>query len=522
LITKLECPERSRRADKILSTKSLKHSDFLVITWYNFNMDEQTSSQFIPPVETNNLVSLQEKPKKRLWLRIVLGIVVVAALLVGYGAVRYFIQERAIKKLEDSGSAEYKAYAKSIDEINNQWLTMENQMKISGSNQEDILLAKKDFINYIGTTILLKISMESSLTEIEKVAVTRKLLNLIGSDKELLASVKNKSCEYTEEDLILQDFFASSTLKFKKPMIYIEGGDTEKCSPKMSMAKYELWAKESWDSIIFDKSKIVEHSIATSTTFTVLGRIKVKRGGLFADETEHYVLRDSNGVVSVPSFSVFDSDFEGEIGESGSELYQGNKYIGHLVSDVTSGGIWIQGTEVPKEVVEANTPKIQTSFPSDDTTFLDSISKRSEFMKRIMFAIDEGKMISYTSKEVINNDIGKDLYTYKNGEVISDFGGKVSIKKNESNVSVIFENVPKGEDCYQFYYINDPDIYGFKISKIDGVIETYPETSSTAINNFKNKVCFSGKETSTIEFMGNISDIKKQAGFIRAMEKPRY
>ena len=90
-----------------------------------------------------------------------------------------------------------------------------------------------------------------------------------------------------------------------------------------------------------------------------------------------------------------------------------------------------------------------------------------------MLAIDDGKIVNFTNKELVDNDLGKDLYTYQNGEVINNFGGKVSIKKSGDNVSVIFEKIPKGEECYQFYYINDPELYGFKESYIDGVPVSY-------------------------------------------------
>lgn len=475
--------------------------------------------------------SIVDKPKRKskLWLKILLVIVGVFVVLTGVVAVRYFIQERAIANLDKNGSAEYKQYVESINnvesinKINEGWPAIEAGMKAKGSSSQDIELAKKDYLNFIGSTILLEVQLESSLSNIEKQAILRKLVQLGIQNKSTLS--KDTGCAYTEQELPLQDFFVGATLKFKKPMIYLDWPDGKKkdCSPLLSSTKFLFESASSWDSTIFDKSDMAVHPVDALTTFTVEKRILVKRGGLFGEDHEHYILRDSNGIVSAPAFfHIFDQDYKGETadaGEIGSELYKDGKLVGHVVSDITSSGVWIQGTQVPKEVIDANTLKKATSFP-------DTISKRTEFMQRVMLAIDDGKMVNFTSKELVDNDLGKDLYTYQNGEIINNFGGKISIKKNGDNVSVIFEKILKGEECYQFYYMNDPEIYGFKESYIDGVLEQYDFTGSEnwnpIIELFKQKVCYSGKETVTIEFRGNINDIKQQAGFIKRMNTPKY
>jgi hypothetical protein len=478
---------------------------------------ENKEPQIILPTEIK-ISESEHKPERKMWRRIGLTIVVLFIILAGFGLARFYMQEKAITNLSETGSDEYKTYVEAIDKISDQWLVIKDQMEAKNSSQEDIILAEKDFINSLGSTILLKIQFESSLSDIEQEAIARKLQKLVTDDKKS-SFIADKTCEYSEEQLPLQDFFVGATLKFKKPMVYLEDDNEKGCSPNMIKAHYTLWSVESWNSILFDKSKIIEHPVSPETTFVVAGRLLVKRGGLFANETEHYILRDSNGKISVPSSDIFDQDFRGKIGESGSELYNEDAYVGHIVSDVTSGGVWIQGTQVPKEVVEANTLKLRTSFES-------TLSKRDEFMRRIMFAIDEGKIVDYTNEELMENDVAQDLYTSENGEVINNFGGKVYLKKDGDVVSVVFDKIPKGEECYQFYYINDPKIYGFKESYIDGTLEVYDFSGSKSwnpiISAFKQKVCYSGKETVTIEFKGTINDIKKQARFMREMKKPRY
>lgn len=454
------------------------------------------------------------KHKSKMWLKIVLIIIGILIAISGTIVTKGYMQKRAIANLEKTGSPEYKQYLASVDKIEEQWLSIEAEMKAKGSNTQEMALAKRDYINFIGSTLFLKIKSESSLSDIEKKAIFKKLLHL--AIKSESALTKDSGCEYTEQELALQDFFVGATIKFKKPMIYVDWKEEKKkeCSPILSSAKYFLFSREAWGNIVFDKTGIVEHPIDPSTTFTVEKRILVKRGGLFSKEMQHYVLRDNNGVISVPPFYIFDSDFDGKMGESGSELYQGNRHIGHIVSDIRSGGVWIQGTKVPKEIVEANTPKRPTSFES-------VTAKRGEFIERVMFAVDEGKLVDYSNQELIANDLAKDVYTYKEGEVIHNFGGKVYVKKNGDYVSIIFENIPSGEECYEFYFINDPAINGFKESYIDGVLEKN-NASSSEIEEFKQKVCYSGKKTVTIEFRGNINDIKEQAAFFRRINTPKY
>ena len=351
--------------------------------------------------------------------------------------------------------------------------------------------------------------------------------------------IKNKSiltrdtgCEYIEKKLPLQDFFVGATLKFKKLMVYIDwkGEQARYCSPSFAVAKYySLKSVDDWSHVIFDKKGrgIKEYQIDPSVTFTVMGRFQLLRQSFISNrKSDYYILKDSNGLVSVVPFnSVFDMDFQDEGVAArnqsiGSELYKDEKLIGHVVSDSTSGGVWIKGTPVPQIVIDANTRKKPTSFPN-------TVTKKTEFLERVILAIDDGKIVNFTNKELVENDIGKDVYTNQNHELTNNFGGKISLKKNGDTVSVVFEKIPAGKDCYEFYYMNSPKIYGFEESFIDGVLERYDLNGSNVWNSashesFKQKVCYSGKETVTIEFRGKLNKIKEQASFFKKLNTPRY
>ncbi|MFZ2523399.1 MAG: hypothetical protein WAW92_03375 [Minisyncoccia bacterium] len=491
-------------------------------------MENQQPQQFIPPILTNSPEPLQEKPKKSLWIKIILGILGVLIIGVGYFTFKYSIQEKQIAYLETSSSAEYKGYVESINKISDEWTVVETRMKAQGSSIQDIESAKREFLEFIASTILLKIKLEkTTMSEAEKSGIVKKLAQLT-SEMKIDPSV-DVGCEYTEQELPLQDFFIGATLKFKKPMLYIDWKEEKAkyCSPSFAVAKYaSLESASQWNSTIFDKEGrgIKDYKIDPSVTFTVEGRIRLHSRGLFNErDIDYYILKDSNGVISVvPYFYIFDQyNKEDTIddGESGAGLYKNGKYIGYVVSDIRSGGVWVHGTQIPKVVVEANTPKLPTKFETP-------ISKRDEFIRRVMFALEEGKIINYTNKELVDNDLGKDLYTYNNGEVVNNYGGKVYMKKVGNMLSLIFEKIQKGEDCYFFYWMNDPEIWGFKSTYIDGVLEEYNLAGSTNWNPiyeaFKQKVCYSGKENVTIEFKGDINEIIKKAEYRKKSEMPRY
>ncbi len=148
----------------------------------------------------------------------------------------------------------------------------------------------------------------------------------------------------------------------------------------------------------------------------------------------------------------------------------------------------------------ANTTK--SDIKSTDETL-----KKSEFIQRITIAIGKNQLTQFTNKELIDLGITSDIYTNNGEQILNGYGGRFYIEKQGQNVDLVFEDIPAKEECYRFYYINAPDIYGFKMTKIDGVIEAYPETSTAAIESFKKKVCYSGKEKVTIEFIGSIDDI---------------
>ena len=84
-------------------------------------------------------------------------------------------------------------------------------MKAKGSSSQDIELAKKGYLNFIGSTLLLKVQLESSLSDIEKKGILKKFVELTKS-----ALTQNTGCGYTEQELPLQDFFCRGNFEVQE------------------------------------------------------------------------------------------------------------------------------------------------------------------------------------------------------------------------------------------------------------------------------------------------------------------
>ncbi len=118
--------------------------------------------------------------------------------------------------------------------------------------------------------------------------------------------------------------------------------------------------------------------------------------------------------------------------------------------------------------------------------------------------------------------LAEHIYEVHQGGIVNDYGGSVNILNKGSHVSVTFGGIPRGEDCFRFYFVNDPKGYGFFETYIDGVLEEYSETSTQSTNAFKEKVCFSDNGVSEITFRGSVSEIQSSAQSIRRRSRNPY
>ncbi len=143
---------------------------------------------------------------------------------------------------------------------------------------------------------------------------------------------------------------------------------------------------------------------------------------------------------------------------------------------------------------------------------LAEVNKRSVLAKRVMTAIKKGTLTRYDNDELIEQGLIQDLYTNNGNKIVHGFGGQFLIKKEGETVHLVYEGIPAKDDCYTFYAFNDPRIFGFSETRIDGVENDVP-VDSASMEAFKRKVCYSGKKSVTIEFVGSIGNIKRSIDF---------
>jgi len=140
--------------------------------------------------------------------------------------------------------------------------------------------------------------------------------------------------------------------------------------------------------------------------------------------------------------------------------------------------------------------------------------KKTVFIKRIAIAIGKNQLKVFSNQELIDLGLVSGIYSSDRGRITHSYGGDLSIlRDNDNTVHLIYKNIPAGDACFKFYYLNDPAMFGFDTTKIDGVVEQYSKTSTFAIDAFKNKVCNSGKDFVTIEFIGSLEKIAQTSKY---------
>ena len=278
------------------------------------------------------------------WVKFFLIVFGLFVVVLGSFAVKYNLQQKAIAGLEKNGSAEYKEYVESVSNIKNEWSLKEDELKAENTSQKDIELVRKDYIELESRALLLKVRLDSSLSDIEKQGILKKMVELGFQNKKTFTS--EISCLYTEEKLPLQDFFIGTTLKFNEPIIYVDWKQEQErhCSASFDVAKYYIMLPVTrWSEFSFDKESagIKEYKIDPAVTFTVEGRFVLHKKDLFYTDSDYYILKASDGIISVvPSF-VFENLSVND-NKTGPEIFKDGKSIGYIAWDAFSESVWLK------------------------------------------------------------------------------------------------------------------------------------------------------------------------------------
>lgn len=144
--------------------------------------------------------------------------------------------------------------------------------------------------------------------------------------------------------------------------------------------------------------------------------------------------------------------------------------------------------------------------------------KKIELAKRIAVSISKNELTQFNNKELIDLGIISNIYKNKEDTIFTEYGSNFRIQKLDQEVSLVFEEFPSKEPCYYFYNNNNLSSYGFKITKIDDIVKQNSDMYSDGTDSFTKKVCYSGKDKVTIEFIGSIEDI---TAFAKWFELPQ-
>lgn len=136
------------------------------------------------------------------------------------------------------------------------------------------------------------------------------------------------------------------------------------------------------------------------------------------------------------------------------------------------------------------------------------IEKRDQFIQRITQAIGNDQLKQFSNQELIDLGITSNIYKNDGERILGAYGGDFHIQKIGQDVSMVFEGIPAGETCFKFYSMNNPQMYGFNLTRVDGITNGSEEMKdSTTQEFFEKKVCHSGEGKVTIEFIGAVQEI---------------
>jgi len=133
---------------------------------------------------------------------------------------------------------------------------------------------------------------------------------------------------------------------------------------------------------------------------------------------------------------------------------------------------------------------------------------RTEFIKRIIGAIRDGRLIKYSNEELIREGIPTGIYKTEGNFIINDYGGAVWIAKNEEDVRVGFDGIPTGDSCTRFHTMDNHEWRVFERIKINDITIFHSDYSSQKERMLFNDQCRALKKTVDVEFIGRIVDIK--------------
>jgi len=143
---------------------------------------------------------------------------------------------------------------------------------------------------------------------------------------------------------------------------------------------------------------------------------------------------------------------------------------------------------------------------SDQKYLTQEIHKRSDLLKSIARLAKSQNILSVGNDTVIKSGIVEPIYSHNDSTITHGYGGDIKIHTNDAILFVDFLDIPAGEPCYQFYFINSPGIFGFKKIYVDGKLVEFA-SNTESINALRNKLCFSWQKNVNIRYEASFEQL---------------
>jgi hypothetical protein len=130
--------------------------------------------------------------------------------------------------------------------------------------------------------------------------------------------------------------------------------------------------------------------------------------------------------------------------------------------------------------------------------------KRGEFISALSMAIANQELTQFTPQELIDHGVPDGIYKVRDHQIINDYGGVISVYKKDEDIHLLYEGMPSGQKCLEFYSSFSREITGFKVIKIDGQIQ---QAEDDVVIDDARLACNSEKSNVTFEFIGTVVDI---------------
>lgn len=160
---------------------------------------------------------------------------------------------------------------------------------------------------------------------------------------------------------------------------------------------------------------------------------------------------------------------------------------------------------------------VAIAFITFDVSAVDKLKvevrKRMLLAKNIALHYGRTSNKNISNKVIIEQRLIKDLYVANEETLTHGFNGDIKVISDLNGISLIYENIPEGEACYWFYFMDSPSTYGFDDTFINGVLVN-SRINYKSIVNGKN-LCYSADNNVTIRYTASYKGLKRTLKYIQ-------